>query len=126
MTLGSLSASCPDLKQESVESNPTLAVYETIDLGLLPSIESSASALDVDPTVVVDPLYEDTLYVYHAFGVHCIVLRRWMDALSEALAVKDEDKRDTELDRFFGRSIESDVVMVVDTRSESDGLVFVD
>ena len=98
-------------------------MYETIDLGLLPSINASASNLDVDPTVVVDPLYDDTLYVYHAFGVHCIVLRRWMDALSEALSIKEEDKRDTELDRFFGRAIESEVVMVVDTRSESDGSV---
>jgi len=44
-----------------------------------------------------------------------------MDALSEALAITDEEKRDTELDRFFGRGIQSEVVMVVDTRSESDG-----
>ncbi|KAL7409546.1 hypothetical protein BDY24DRAFT_366825 [Mrakia frigida] len=108
-------------RQETVQSNPALAVYETIDLNILPSIESSSSSLDIDPTVLVDPLYDDTIYIYHAFGVHCIVLRKWMDALSEALAITDEEKRDIELDRFFGRGIQSEVVMVVDTRSESDG-----
>jgi nucleoporin NUP82 len=96
-------------------------VYETIDLNLFPSIESSSSPLDIDPTVLVDPLYDDTVYVYHAFGVHCIVLRKWMEALSEALALKDEAKRDAEMDRFFGRELESEVVMVIDTRSDSDG-----
>lgn len=44
-----------------------------------------------------------------------------MEALSEVLALKDEAKRDAELARFFGRGIESEVVMVVDTRSKMDG-----
>ncbi|KAJ3778424.1 hypothetical protein FB446DRAFT_714174 [Lentinula raphanica] len=75
---------------------PMLAVYECIDLGLismlrsLPSTQGSHSALDLlqgnYPLCSVDPIHNDTIYVYHAFGVHALHLRPALDALFSALS----------------------------------------
>lgn len=102
---------------ESTRSNPTLAVYETIDLGLSASVSPISP---VDPSFFIDPLYEDSIYVFHSQGVHCLLLQRWLGALGEALRVKDDTARAVELDRFFGRGLQTEVVAVVDTVSDED------
>ncbi|KAJ3991757.1 hypothetical protein F5050DRAFT_1812174 [Lentinula boryana] len=74
---------------------PMLAVYECIDLGLvtllssLPSAQDSHSTLDLlegnYPICSVDPIHNDTIYVYHAFGVHALHLRPALHNLFHAL-----------------------------------------
>ncbi|CED82201.1 Nucleoporin Nup88 [Phaffia rhodozyma] len=103
------------------ESNPTLSVYESITL--LPSPRSLPSSLRTalratSPSFFVDPLYEDTVYVHHALGVHCIVMKSWMGPLGRALGLEDEDKREVELGRVVGRGVGSLVGCVVDSVSE--------
>ncbi|KAJ4473481.1 hypothetical protein C8R41DRAFT_888262 [Lentinula lateritia] len=74
---------------------PMLAVYECIDLGLVSllsspsSAQGSHSALDLIqgnyPVFSVDPIHSDTIYVYHAFGVHALYLRPTLEILFSAL-----------------------------------------
>ncbi|KAF9076010.1 hypothetical protein BDP27DRAFT_1415160 [Rhodocollybia butyracea] len=74
---------------------PMLAVYECIDLGLisllnsLPSVRGSPSALDLlqgnFPLFSVDPIHNDTVYIYHAFGVHALHLRPVLRGLFASL-----------------------------------------
>ncbi|KAJ3808781.1 hypothetical protein F5876DRAFT_45305 [Lentinula aff. lateritia] len=84
--------------QSKVNANhdlPMLAVYECIDLGLIsllnspPSTQGSHSALDLIqgnyPVFSVDPIHSDTIYVYHAFGVHALYLRPTLEFLFSAL-----------------------------------------
>ena len=67
-----------------------LAVYETIDLGLIKTLSTiQPPALDLlegnSPVLLADPINEDTVYVYHAFGVHAIHLHKMLRSLSSAL-----------------------------------------
>lgn len=39
-----------------------------------------------------DPIYDDTVYVYHAFGVHMIDTGTLLSALTAALKEEDESK----------------------------------
>ncbi|KAJ4493007.1 hypothetical protein C8J55DRAFT_501950 [Lentinula edodes] len=78
---------------------PMLAVYECIDLGLVSllnspsSAQGSHSALDLIqgnyPVFSVDPIHSDTIYVYHAFGVHALYLRPTLEILFSALHSSD-------------------------------------
>ena len=67
-----------------------LAVYETIDLGLISTLSTTQPpCLDLlrgnYPVLVPDPIHGDTVYVYHGFGVHAIHLYKMLRALSSAL-----------------------------------------
>ncbi len=71
-----------------------LAVYETIDLGIVSALTKSSdrpgqSLLDLvqgnHPVFQPDPIHEDTLYVYHAFGVHVLNLRSLLTSLATIL-----------------------------------------
>ncbi|TFK76066.1 hypothetical protein BDN72DRAFT_831507 [Pluteus cervinus] len=88
-----------DLKNVPNLGLPMLAVYESIDLGIIKTL-NSVSASKADPPILdllhanhatfyVDPIYDDTLYVYHAFGVHRLHLGPVLQSL--ALALKKED-----------------------------------
>jgi nucleoporin NUP82 len=79
-----------------------LAVYETIDLGLISSLSRiSCSPTDTPimgllqgnyPVFHTDPIHDDTVYVYHAFGVHALYLGPMLQSLAAALrAVGDTD-----------------------------------
>lgn len=73
-----------------------LAVYETIDLGLVSKLWSlSPELLDLlqgnHPVFVVDPIHDDTIYVYHAFGVHALHLEPVLQSLTSALRANDDD-----------------------------------
>ncbi|KAJ7499068.1 hypothetical protein FB451DRAFT_1334620 [Mycena latifolia] len=59
---------------------PMLAVYETIDLGL-GTIPCSSRI----------PFTDDTVYVYHAFGVHTLNLGPLLQSLAVALRAGDDD-----------------------------------
>jgi nucleoporin NUP82 len=129
-------------RQETTQSNPILAVYETIDLGLLSQATSSSpspSSSDSrsrspsppslktvlarsSPSFFLDPLYDDTVYISHAFGVHCLSMRNWIDGLRTALGGgnKGDEDGSLALGEFFERAVGTEVVRVVDTVSETD------
>jgi nucleoporin NUP82 len=80
-----------------------LAVYETIDFGLVSTLNdlstvpsNSISLLDLlhnnHPTFLPDPLHDDTVYVYHAFGVHALDVAPVLQSLAAALRTDDEDE----------------------------------
>lgn len=76
----------------SGEELPMLAVYETIDLGLVSSlIKSSPERRILDllqgnyPVFLPDPIHDETIYVYHAFGVHALRLAQLLQNLATAL-----------------------------------------
>ncbi|KAK0535640.1 hypothetical protein OC835_002315 [Tilletia horrida] len=59
---------------------PSLLVYETIDLGLdIEQLDNPlrSGAARVAPSFVLDPMYRDKIFVYHAEGVHCLSTTAW-------------------------------------------------
>lgn len=78
-----------------------LAVYETIDLGIFSTINSIAdSCLDLlqanHPVLLPDPIYDDIVYVYHAFGVHALHIGPVLQHLGIALRGADDETALTE------------------------------
>lgn len=72
-----------------------LAVYESIDLGLLSTLSSYhpplLDLLKANHLVFhADPIHDDTIYVYHAFGVHALHLNNMLRSLAIALRGDDE------------------------------------
>ncbi|KAF8264938.1 hypothetical protein EI94DRAFT_1590773 [Lactarius quietus] len=77
-------------RQSTSAELPMLAVYETIDLGLIKILSTiQPPSLDLlqgnSPVFLADPIHEDTVYVYHAFGVHAIHLHKMLRSLGSAL-----------------------------------------
>ncbi|VDB86566.1 unnamed protein product [Peniophora sp. CBMAI 1063] len=58
------------------EEWPMLAVYESIDLGLLDLLRTRPSSVELleanHPIIFPDPIHDDTVYIYHAFGTHSL------------------------------------------------------
>lgn len=82
--------------QELICDLPMLAVYETIDLGIFSTINSiTDGCLDLlqanHPVLLLDPIYDDILYVYHAFGVHALHIGSVLRHLGIALREADDD-----------------------------------
>lgn len=84
-----------------------LAVYESIDLGIVSSLKKSSSQpgqslLDLvqgnHPSFLLDPIHDDNLYVYHAFGVHALNV----GALLKSLAGVLRDSNDSEANSSSG------------------------
>lgn len=73
---------------------PMLAVYETIDLGLFSALRTNGcpDLLQANhPVFFPDPLHDDTIYVYHAFGVHVLQMGPVLQHLATALREEDDD-----------------------------------
>ncbi|KAJ7095237.1 hypothetical protein B0H15DRAFT_774867 [Mycena belliarum] len=71
---------------------PMLAVYETIDLGLIGCLTGQLELLQGNhPVFLADPIHDDTVYVYHAFGVHTLNLGPLLQSLAAALRAGDDD-----------------------------------
>ncbi len=77
------------------------AVYESIDLGLVSTLKQvttpsgSKPLLDLlsanYPVFLLDPLHDDMVYVYHAFGVHALDISPVLRDLSLTLKMDDDD-----------------------------------
>lgn len=83
-----------DVRGTSSRDLPMLAVYETIDLGLLDAVRSVGclNLLQANhPVFLLDPIHDDTLYVYHAFGVHALQIGPVLQHLAIALRGEDDD-----------------------------------
>ncbi|KAK4052043.1 hypothetical protein OIV83_002337 [Microbotryomycetes sp. JL201] len=104
---------------------PTLIVYEMIDLGLLDLVRKQemhqlGSVLERNyPVIVSDTMYNDTVYVQHAFGAHCLCLSSFLEAFSDALTtasrggdVGDEAKQ---INKVVDRQLKTDVVWILQT-----------
>lgn len=79
-------------KHGPTEELPMLAVYETIDLGIVSTLTKMSPQqriLDLlqgnHPVFLQDPIHDETVYVYHAFGVHAIHLGPLLQNLASAL-----------------------------------------
>lgn len=73
------------------------AVYETVDLGIVPMLNKiDPSLLDIIqgnyPVFVPDPIHGDSLYLYHAFGVQALNFRALLEGLAVALQDENDDK----------------------------------
>ncbi|KAI0265178.1 hypothetical protein BC834DRAFT_880424 [Gloeopeniophorella convolvens] len=82
-------------RQSSAEL-PMLAVYEIIDLGLIKILSTTQPAslnlLQANyPTFLADPIHDDTVYVYHGFGVHAVHLREMLRNLGDAVRSEGTD-----------------------------------
>ncbi|KAI0053097.1 hypothetical protein FA95DRAFT_1552989 [Auriscalpium vulgare] len=98
---------------------PMLAVYESIDLGLIHLLSTPhPSLLELlqgnYPVILGDPIHDDTVYVYHAFGVHVLHLDRMLRSLGNALKA---DSRGNSLANFFAEPALTDVRPIVSTFS---------
>ncbi|GAA5979084.1 hypothetical protein JCM10908_002799 [Rhodotorula pacifica] len=117
---------------EGEDDLPTLAVYESIDLGLAaelnPNEDDEASVRTGlrhnAPRLVRDPLYSDTVYVQHALGAHSLLLGPWLDELAAAAAAatsSDESKADEEgsqeLKQALAAQKGTEVLWVLKTKS---------
>jgi nucleoporin NUP82 len=104
--------------QESDRDLPMLAVYETIDLGIVStlsqySVQSRSPLLDLlqgnHPVFLPDPIHEDAVYVYHAFGVHGLYLGVLLQSLAVALREADNGEGaalDAALQKIGGSSVQ--------------------
>ncbi len=92
---------------------PMLAVYESIDLGLISTLSQVSPRpgeppiLDLlranHPVLSRDPINDETIYVYHAFGVHTIQLGALLQKLANAL----RDDVSNEGESSLGSSLEA-------------------
>ncbi|KAF8558849.1 hypothetical protein OG21DRAFT_1474674 [Imleria badia] len=86
-------------KQERGNELPMFAVYETIDLGVISMLKTPSSSanslLDLiqgnHPVILPDPIHDDTVYIYHAFGVHSLEFGDLLRNLATALRADDDD-----------------------------------
>ncbi|RIB25254.1 nuclear pore component-domain-containing protein [Gigaspora rosea] len=99
--------------------NPTLILYECIDLGFKKVFvdptswrsERITNSMN-NPSIVQDPFYADTFYVYHFAGVHGIVLKGWLDDLSET--IKDVEN-EIAIESFLEKARKSNVSWIAGT-----------
>jgi nucleoporin NUP82 len=65
---------------------PTVMVYETIDLGI--THMASLSKVDLaeinHPVLMADPVHDEAVYIYHAFGAHSLDLTDMLMDLAKA------------------------------------------
>ncbi|OCH90689.1 hypothetical protein OBBRIDRAFT_819148 [Obba rivulosa] len=86
-------------KEHPQDDLPMLAVYETIDLGIVSSLQrmtvhqyepSLLELLSGNHLVFLpDPIQDDTVYVHHAFGVHALQLSPLLDFTKTASRLRD-------------------------------------
>ena len=87
-----------------------LATYESIDLGIVSSLTKANETLSATPLLELtqgnhpvfqpDPIYNDTVYVCHAFGVHALnltpVLKGLMAILRDGTDSEPDDDAEAE------------------------------
>lgn len=116
-----------------------VAVYETIDLGWLSMLSRMTSSEPVSwlgrpeatsksllellqvnhPVFVVDPIYPDTIYLYHAFGVYCLNMSHWLQPLARSL----RGDVSHQVEKLVNESIGTEVTCLLDTFSQDSKYV---
>ncbi|KAI0638319.1 hypothetical protein C8Q77DRAFT_1090535 [Trametes polyzona] len=92
-----------ETKQQTSNELPMLATYESIDLGIVSTLQNAStsqrgqSLLELvqgnHPVFLNDPIHDDTIYVYHAFGVHVLQLEPLLKGLAIALRDTNDDAK---------------------------------
>jgi len=98
---------------------PALAVYESLDLGIaadLPADKVADGLENLGPTVLVDPLYPDTVYIHHSRGAHCLMLGGWLSAVALAAAGGSA----VEVERALNGATSTESVWIVKTGAGYD------
>src|SRR5258708_6680682 len=85
-----------------------LALYESIDLGLVSALNQvstppgSKPFLELlsanHPVFLLDPLRDDMVYVYHAFGAHALDISPVLKGLASTLKDDDDAKLKAKLE----------------------------
>ncbi|KAF9008902.1 hypothetical protein BDQ17DRAFT_1349165 [Cyathus striatus] len=101
-----------DVKNVPNRDLPMLAVYETIDLGLVSTLSRISSTPNQPPVLnllranhpvfSLDPIHDDTLYLYHAFGVHTLCIRSLLQTLAVALKADEEEELKSAVEQSSG------------------------
>ncbi|KAH9943317.1 uncharacterized protein BXZ73DRAFT_40479 [Epithele typhae] len=94
-------------KEGRSDGLPMLVTYETIDLGIIaglqkasdlpqvPNESEESKLLDLlqgnSPVFLCDPIHSDTVYVYHAFGVHVLNLGPLLRGIISLIHDSEED-----------------------------------
>ncbi|OSD04378.1 hypothetical protein PYCCODRAFT_1433763 [Trametes coccinea BRFM310] len=88
-------------KLHSTNELPMLATYESIDLGIVSSLNAAGKSAKGEslfdlvqgnhPVFLNDPIHDDTVYIYHAFGVHVLQLEPLLKSLAVALREANND-----------------------------------
>ncbi|KAG1820314.1 uncharacterized protein BJ212DRAFT_1339285 [Suillus subaureus] len=112
-------------KQDKSQDLPMLAVYECIDLDLISMLKQTAPLssgtpiLDLlqanHPVLLMDPIHDDTVYVYHAFGVHVLDFGDLLQCLTSGLRADDDDG--VALNQALQKSAGTHVVPLLNTYS---------
>jgi len=103
--------------QLRIQALPRLAIFESVDLGIATILRRSGKVLqELDENWVlfqVDPLYPDTVYVYHSLGLHSLQMGEWLETIIEVMEgdPQDEDTVAAALSRANPTTVE----WVVDT-----------
>ncbi|KAH6915231.1 hypothetical protein BKA70DRAFT_570030 [Coprinopsis sp. MPI-PUGE-AT-0042] len=104
---------------------PMLAVYESIDLGLVSSLKQLSQnpnepLLDLlqgnHPVFLADPIHDNIVYVYHAFGVHILDISSVLENLAQALRI-DDDEAESSLTSTLEQSAQTLVQPILATFS---------
>jgi nucleoporin NUP82 len=92
-----------------------LAVYETIDLGLVSTLTQISAGPNEPPLLHLlqgnhpvfhtDPIHDDTVYAYHAFGVHALDIGPVLQSLATALRAEDDTSLDARVQKSVGTSV---------------------
>ena len=103
-----------------------LAVYETIDLGLISTLKSVSESTpgssmlkllqDNHPVFHMDPIHDDIVYVYHALGTHALHIGPMLRTLAVALRAEGNDA-DAELNGALQKCVMTDVQPILMTFS---------
>ncbi|KAK0550061.1 hypothetical protein OC846_003818 [Tilletia horrida] len=90
---GDISGTWPSTNGDDTRLLPSVIVYETVDLGLgdPEAAERGAGQANVLPTFILDPMYRDKIYVYHAEGLHCLSFSSWVWKLLHIIGAAGED-----------------------------------
>ncbi|EJD01179.1 uncharacterized protein FOMMEDRAFT_110790 [Fomitiporia mediterranea MF3/22] len=89
-----------DSSKSPTASPPALTAYETIDLAIVSSVLSTSDSSNTTGlqliegnhlTFYADPIHDDTIYAYHAFGVHVLNLNAIFENLAAAMKEEDEN-----------------------------------
>ena len=98
------------------------ATYESIDLGVISTLRKAS---DSEPTSLLDliqgnypvfhpdPIYNDTVYVYHAFGVHALYLGPVVKSLAAILREGDIETESGDEERALMRATKKTEVQPV-------------
>jgi nucleoporin NUP82 len=73
-----------------------LAVFESVDLGIAATLRRSGRGLqELNENWMlfqVDPLYPDTVYIYHSLGLQSLRMGEWLEAITEVMEKDPQDQ----------------------------------